>query len=63
MRMCTWRSALGLVAGAAVGYLIDLVTGQLGVWISLGAGLGAGCGATFQMLADNEFDDSAANYC
>jgi uncharacterized membrane protein YoaK (UPF0700 family) len=37
-----WRVYLGILlpAGAGVGALIGLVTGQVAIWVAVGAGLG-----------------------
>ena len=36
---------IGMTFGGVIGYLADIETGQLGVWVSLGIGVGGGVGA------------------
>lgn len=39
-RALVLRAVLGLLIGAGVGYILGLLTGNLPLWVGLGAGVG-----------------------
>lgn len=54
MSVFNWRTALGFLIAAAAGYGIDVLSGQFGVWVSLGAGLGAAIGAELHQFSQEQ---------